>query len=928
VSVQFRVLGPVEAHHEGRPVDLGPARQRHVLAALLMDVDQVVTADELARRVWGYDPPTRAVPTLRTYLSRLRSMLRATSCEIHRRAGGYAVQVDEEAVDVHRFRRLVADARGADDDAAAGLLRDALGLWRGSPFAGLDTPWAARTREALHADRLAAELDFFDVQLRRGEHASVLGELTARVEEHPLDERLARQLLLVLYRSGRQAEALERYERIRLRLADELGADPSLALQQLHQQMLTAAPTLDAPSAERASGVPVPRQLPAPPALFIGRAAELAVLDAAIDPPHDAGRPVAISAVGGSGGVGKTWLALHWSHRNLDRFPDGQLYANLRGFDDGAEPLPPEVVIRGFLDALGVASTAIPAGLDTQTALYRSLVAGKRVLVLLDNARDTTQVVPLLPGSPTCAVVVTSRQQLSGLLATHAARPVPLDVLPDPDARDLLARRLGHARLDREPDATADVVRSCAGLPLALGIVAARASAHPTFPISAVAEELADAATRLDALDAGDPQADLRTVFSWSYHALSSDAARLFRQLGLHPGSDISLPAAASLAGVTVREVRPLVAELTRASLLTEQRPGRFVLHDLLRAYAGERSRLDDADDERHETVRRALDHYLHTGLTASTLLSPARTPITVAPCAPGVTAEVLADLSQAVSWYSIERAAFLAAIRHAADTGFDAHAWQLQWVISPFLDRQARWHDYAETCSTAIGAAQRLGSLAVEALVLRSLARACTRLGAYADTCSHLDRARDLYRRLDDPNGQADVHMEFGRLLEPQGHAAEALAHAVAALELYRTADNAMGQVHALNGIGWCHAQLGNYPETIRSATEALRLAGGIDGADIAGIWDTLGFAHARLGQHPEGILCYQRAVAAAREQRDINVETDALTRLGDVHHVMGDVGAAREHWARALELHRTHDRQRAAEEIERKLRELTPAG
>jgi DNA-binding SARP family transcriptional activator len=260
---------------------------------------------------------------LRTYLSRLRSTLPAAGCEITRRSGGYVLQVEDDAVDVHRFRRLAAEAHDADDDAAAALFADALGLWRGDPVAGLDSPWAARTREALHAEKLAAELDFYDVQLRRGEHASVLGELAARTEEHPLDERLAHQLLLALYRSGRQAEALERYQRLRLCLADELGADRSPALQLLHQQMLAAAPALDAPGADPATAVPVPRQLPAPPAGFVGRTAELALLDDALDPLHEPGGPVAISAVGGCGGVGKTWLALHWSHRNVERFRTG-----------------------------------------------------------------------------------------------------------------------------------------------------------------------------------------------------------------------------------------------------------------------------------------------------------------------------------------------------------------------------------------------------------------------------------------------------------------------------------------------------------------------------------------------------------------------------------------------------------------------------
>jgi tetratricopeptide (TPR) repeat protein len=454
--------------------------------------------------------------------------------------------------------------------------------------------------------------------------------------------------------------------------------------------------------------------------------------------------------------------------------------------------------------------------------------------------------------------------------------------------------------------------------------VAARISTRPTFPIAAVAEELSDAATRLDALDAGDPQADLRTVFSWSYHALSTDAARLFRLLGLHPGPDIALPAAASLAGVTTRQVRPLVAELARASLLTEHRPGRFVLHDLLRAYAGERGRLEDIDAEQHEAVRRALDHYLHTGFAASRLLSPTRGSITLAPPAPGVTPEVLTNRLQAVAWFSTELAVVLAAIRNAAQFGFDAHSWQLEWTIGEFLDQHGHWHDYATSCRTALAAAQRLGSREAEALILRGLARACTRLGARTDAHTHLDRALDVYRELGDPNGQAAIHLAFGRLLEPQGHPAEALTHAQQALELYRAAGNPTGQVNALNGIGWCHSQLGNYAETLTSAREALRLASGIEGCAVAGIWDTLGYAHDRLGNHSEAITCFQEALAAAREQRDVNFEIEALTRLGDVHHFMGDVDAARESWRQALAVHRVHGRQQDAAEVERKLHEL----
>lgn len=916
--MQFSVLGPVEAHEGGRIIDLGPPRQRYVLGALLTDANQIVAPDELTARIWGKDPPLRAVPTLQSYLSRLRSML---SAEILRRSGGYVIQVDEESIDLHRFRRLSENARSADDDTAAALLTEALGLWRGPVLAGLDTPWAVHARDAVHADKLTAELDFYDVQLRRGEHAAVLGELTARADGNPLDERLAGQLILALYRSGRQAEALQRYEELRLRLADELGADPAPTLQQLHQQMLAAAPALDAISQPRGPGAPVPRQLPAPPPVFTGRVHELAQLDAALDPQDRAGGPTAISAVGGSGGIGKTCLALHWSYQHLDRFPDGQLYANLRGFDDEAAPLSPEVVIRAFLDGLGVGSDAIPSGLDAQAALYRSLVAGKRMLVLLDNARDTDQVVPLLPGSPTCIVLVTSRQQLGGLIAVHGARPLTLDVLADPDAQDLLAGHLGRARLDRESDAVVDMLRSCAGLPLALSIVAARASTRPTFSLASVAAELQDTAGRLDALDAGHRRADLRTVFSWSYQALRPEAGRLFRLLALHPGPDVGVPAAASLAGVGTREVRPLLAELTHASLLTEHRPGRFVLHDLLRAYAAERGRLDDTDGERHDAMRRTLDHYLHTGITAALLLTPPRTRIDTAPPAPCVTPEVLTDVSQATRWFSTERAAILAAIRAAAQAGFDARCWQLEWTIGHYLDRHVHWHDYATACETALAATQRLGSPHAEVIILRDLARACTQLGAYPDAQAHLDRALDLYRQLDDPNGAAAIHLAFGRLLEPQGLLTDALAHARQALELYRATGDLRGQAYTLNGIGWCQAQLGNYPETLTAATEALRLAAEIEGSAIAGMWHTLGYAHLRLGHHSRSIDCLERAVAAARNRPDVGLEAIALSRLGDAYRAAGDHAAARGSWHQALDIHRTRRRLRNAEEIERKL-------
>ncbi|MFG6198452.1 BTAD domain-containing putative transcriptional regulator [Nonomuraea sp. JJY05] len=497
MGVEFGILGEVSAWADGRPINLGPARQRCVLAALLVDANHPVSLDQLTDRVWGATPPQRAAGTLHTYLSRLRSALSPAE-NIHRSTAGYLLRVREEAVDLHRFRALLARARASDDREADRLYGDALGLWRGEPFADLDTPWLAALRHTLRTERLSARLDHHDVQLRLGRHAELLPQLTVLADRHPLDERLVGQLILALHRNGRQAEALDRYERTRHRLADELGADPGPDLRRLHLQTLNAETT---PTPRTA---PVPRQLPPPPPSFAGRSRELAALDRIMAAP---GNTVVISVIGGPGGVGKTWLALHWARRNLPRFPDGQLYVNLHGsaptnapmppdtaahgsaptkapmppdtaahdfdptkapmppdtaahdfdptdapvppetavhgFDVSGTPMPSETAVRGFLDALGVDAAAVPVGLEAQAALYRSLVAGKRMLIVLDNARDTDQVTPLLPGSPSCAVLVTSRRQLPGLITGHGARPIPLDAFDPEEARQAVTRLPG-----------------------------------------------------------------------------------------------------------------------------------------------------------------------------------------------------------------------------------------------------------------------------------------------------------------------------------------------------------------------------------------------------------------------------------------------------------------------------------------------------
>jgi DNA-binding SARP family transcriptional activator len=549
MAVEFRLLGEVEVTVDGAPVTVGFAQLRCLLAVLLVEANHIVSVDQLLDRAWRpHRTPHRPRDAVHQRIALVRkALVTVPGVTITTHAAGYQLVVDPELVDLHRFQALVKQAQASqDDDRTVTLFTQALGLRRGEPLAGVtDTAWVNSVRATLRQQCHAAELDLTDIHLRLGRHATLLAELSDRVERHPLDERLAGQYLLALYRSGRQADALARYEQLRRRLADELGIDPSSPLQQLHQRILHAAPDLAVPAhvTEPMTKPLVPRQLPTPPRLFSGRTTELARLDEQTDTSDT----VVISAIGGTGGIGKTWLALHWAYAHLDQFPDGQLYVNLRGFDPIGQPVSPGTAVRGFLDSLGVAPVAIPVDLDAQVGLYRSLVAGRRMLIVLDNARDTGQVIPLLPGSPTCTVLVTSRHHLGGLVTAHGAHRVDLDVLEEREARQLLARHLGHDRVVAETEAVDELVACCAGLPLALSIVAARATRHPDFPLAVLADELRDRSGRLDALDPGDPQATLRVVLSWSHHALSEAAAAAFGLLGLAPGPDISLPAAAAL---------------------------------------------------------------------------------------------------------------------------------------------------------------------------------------------------------------------------------------------------------------------------------------------------------------------------------------------------------------------------------------------
>ena len=606
------------------------------------------------------------------------------------------------------------------------------------------------------------------------------GSMRAHITRIPLVESLTAALMRAQHALGRSADALAEYNRLRTRLAEELGTDPGPELQALYRTMLRGeqAPVRATSPGSRPVAAVVPAQLPADVHGFAGRVDQLGRLDALLTRPDPARTAVVISAVSGTAGVGKSTLAVRWAHRVADRFPDGQLYVNLRGFDPGGQVMDPTEAVRRFLEALGVEPRWIPADPDGQAALYRSQLATRRMLIVLDNARDIAQVRPLLPGAPTCLVLVTSRNQLTGLIATDGAHPIPLDLLSAAEARELLAQRLGADRIAAEPEAVAEIRALCAHLPLALALVAARAAIRPQVALGALAVELRDTGQRWQMLTGDDPTTDVRSVFSWSYEALTPGAARLFRLLGLHPGPDITAPAAASLAGLPTGTVRPLLAELTGASLLVEHIAGRYAFHDLLRAYATDLTHATDPEQERHAATRRMLDHYLHSAYAAERLLNPTRDPLDLAPTQPGVTPEQPADHQQATSWFVAEHAVLLAAVDRAA-TGFDTHTWQLASSLWTYQFGHGRLHDWIPAGRAAAAAAARQGDRPAQGLALRKLAQVYMQLRRLDDADSDLRHALDLYRQAGDTAGQAHTENSLSQLCDERDRPAEALDHA-----------------------------------------------------------------------------------------------------------------------------------------------------
>ncbi|HEX4701676.1 MAG TPA: BTAD domain-containing putative transcriptional regulator, partial [Pseudonocardiaceae bacterium] len=884
------------------------ARLRALLAALLVDANRVVPTGELVDRLWDATPPPGARGTLHSYVMRLRRILGDGSGRdpIVTRPDGYLIEVDGDALDLQRFTTLVQEAAGEPEPAlVSARLATALELWRGEPLSDVSAEFLVRNVvPALTEQRLAAIEQRVEVDLGLGRHHEVITELRELTERYPLRENFWAQLMLALYRSDRQAEALDCYRRLGELLAEELGIGPGPYVRARHRAILTNDPSLDlTPTktvAPQADPVTVPRQLPAGGGRLRGRADDLAGLDKWLaDAEADPALPL-LAAIVGPGGIGKTALAVRWAHRIGDRFPDGHLYVDLHGY--GPDPATsPDVALETLLHGLRVAPERIPAALPERAALFRSMCSGRRLLIVLDNARDDAHMRPLLPG-PGSLVLVTSRSQLRGLIAREGAHRVALGPISVPATAELLGDVVDVDPAAFEPSAVARLVDLCAGLPLAVRVVAER-MARDGHSLADVIAELRATDGLLDALGSGDDDlTDVRAVLSWSYQALDPDTARAFRLLGAQPGRDISLAAASVLLGEPPSATRRLLDRLIGTHLLTRRGPGRYGFHDLLRAYATERFRLAGDD---LAPIHRLLDWYLRMAANARQMLHPTTAENQIdlpdPPNAPPFT-----ELTAALDWLNVEYPTLVLWIDYTANNGIDDRCWQLAWALGVFFSRRAMLGSWIAVCGEGITAAKRSGSYRGRAHMLNGLG------GAYMDL-GDFDRSMRCFvgvLRLAEPEHdtflQAAALCNLGVVHARAGNTNRALAYHMRSLDLYQSvADCDASRINLYVNIGDLLVKLGRHEEAIEYLDRGMALVreSEVDRA-MSVLVHNIGLALAGLGRHAEALDHFDRSLAENQKWGFRSLAASNLEQRGASLAALGDLAGARRSWQQALDL------------------------
>jgi DNA-binding SARP family transcriptional activator len=955
--VEFRVLGSLDVSRDGTVVAISSApKVRMVLAALLSRADQVVSLDWLIDVVWGDQAPASARQNMQHYIHRLRAALGKEL--IVSRPGGYVVTA-EDALDATRFRRLAAQAIAALKDGrvprAADQFRAALDLWRGPAYAEFtDSPPIADEAARLEELRITALEGWAEARLRLGRHSGLVEELTDLVREHPYRESLQGYLMRALYAAGRQADALQVFRTTRKVLAEELGVEPGPQLQRLHEQMLRGdgepSPdgTQDPPdNSAGARGdvvrAPVPHELPSDVPGFTGRADELKFLDEMVPSTveHTAGT-VVVSAITGTAGVGKTALALHWGHRVADLFPDGQLYLNLRGYSPG-RPLRPIEALTALLGALGITPRQVPVEVGAAAARYRSHLAGRRMLIVLDNARSSAQVRPLLPASAGCLVLVTSRDRLTGLMAYDGARRLTLDVLAPDESLDLFTHLLGRERVRAEPEAVTALAMRCAHLPLALRIAAASLADQPHWTVDRYVAEFS----------AGDPVAALaldddlavRSAFDLSYRTLPQPAQLVFRRLGLVPCPDYTVPAAAALADSTEPDARHALDALAAAHLVDQHAAGRYTMHDLLRQYAADLAATEETVAERDAAIRRFYDWLVAMSAAASTLLFPDALrlppPTRVTTGVPTLTA------GTAMEWLEAERHNLGAAILHAARHGPRDAAWRCADATRKYHALRVHLADWLSSARAGLAAARSDGDITAQAAAYHGLAHVRFALGHYPRSIVYLHRARALAADVGWAEAETIALKNLGIVLARLGRTREAIEHlrralhgqeaglpgqdagaspsvcantianlaavyeecgrlheasdlAARAWDLYRVAAAPFGEAFARSVVGEVSTLVGRLDEgaeLLESALATFRALGSRHREAHCCAW--LGRLH-RYAGHLDAADTYARAaVSVADEIGDPDVQAIARHALGLVHDARGD-------HAGAIDLHR----------------------
>src|SRR5579875_3230889 len=938
--MRCELLGELTAVDDaGARLPLPAAKQRIILAALLLRANTAVSREELIDAVWDADPPPNAAAALRLYVTRLRRALGGVGTRITATAAGYRIEVRgpaeldlAEAEDLReRARAAAQDGRGAD---ASAELRRAGKLWHGPALADVPSDTLRRGElPRVEELRLRVTESRIEADVRLGRAGEVIGELRSLVAEQPTREPLHALLMLALYLCGRAAEALECYRALDAYLATELGMDPGPDIQRLHEAILRndpagiavpapraraaepadpahtaqaagpagAAPARD-PATAPGDGTPpeqAPRNdLPRDISDFAGRSRELRALSAVLADRRP-GRPVVICAIDGMAGVGKTALAIRAAHQMSDQFPDAQLFVDLHGHSPDREPLEPLAALEMLLRSLGVPATQIPAAADERAAAWRAALAGRRALVVLDNAANVAQVRPLLPGAPGCLVLITSRQRLVGLEVTET---ISLEVLPRDEAMDMLARAAGTDRIEADEPAAHRVLGLCGRLPLAVRIAAARLRSRPAWTVAHLAERLGVEQQRLTELHAGDRS--VAAAFALSYQHLTEHQQRLFRLLGLCPGPTFDAHLGAALTGAALTQAERALEDLLDANLVEPIAPGRYRFHDLIRDHARATAGQCDPAETRAEALRRILDYYTQTVYVATAHITARRVAAPALRYPPASLPE-FAGADDALAWCESERPNLTSAVLYAEANGLDEPCWQLAHCMWPFMRHRGYTAQWITTLRAALAAATRLGHRKTTADTLRFLGIAYWETSQLEPAVDSYRRALDIYRAVRDRGGEATCLANLAMVDVRLERYPEALGHHQRALDLYRELGMDWGQANVLSSMGVVYVKLGQYARALDCNQRALalyQLSG--DERCVAGILSNIGAVHLHLGRPEQALEDQHRAVATAERIGDRLLEGELLNDLADTCRAVGQQEEARVRYTRALQI------------------------